>query len=203
MLALTYDDIGVYRRLFGVIVTVEPFPDNVVELRASHSAVTLDDIKQDYEKGFNRYFAYAYTLSHSQDIAKDIVQNVFAKLVAKVKGRGPLKVDNIEAYIIRSIRNDYLDRKARKANNEVFLEVAPDIEHFDSHQSNDDYDLAEVISQLSSLQRTCLVMHYYDHLKIEEIAHELSISTSAVKTHIQRARQNIANKISAIKGGEA
>lgn len=45
-----------------------------------------------------------------------------------------------------------------------------------------------VLSDLTSRQRDCVLMYYYDNMKMKEIAQKLSLSPSTVTRHIKAAK---------------
>ena len=180
--------------------------DNVIELSARKNRVVIDDIKREYEQSFKNFFGYAYSLSSSSDVSKDIVQTVFARLIAKIKRDGALHVENIESYIIRSIRNEFVDRnkrelrQSRQHDDEVEFHPSAETIHFDGENNE---SLSRAIQKLPTAQRTCIVMYYFNDISVDAISRELGISKSAIKTHIQRARASLNKYLTEIEGGEA
>lgn len=193
MLAQLLDESTYVPVLIGVPLSADPNPnDNIVELAAYRKFhAGIEEIKAAYETGFKNYFGYAYSLTFSKESASDIVQNVFARIIAKINRDGFIEVENVEAYIIRSIRNEHIDRRAKEIKRPSFISMvredspSAEITHLSSEKNA---PLKHAVENLPTAQRTCLVMYYYNELKIDEIAKELGISVSAVKTHLQRAK---------------
>lgn len=169
--------------------------NKVVHLRAVDGfRLYLEDVMKDYHLRFKNYFGYAYSLSYSPEIAREMVQDVFARIVEKINREGYLTAENFEAYVIRSIRNEYINSHAQEIRRQKL--VSNSIEHSPSAESTHIMSqsnplLEAAIEALPRAQRVCLVMYYYNEMKSEEIARELGISNSAVKTHLKRARLNL------------
>ncbi len=196
-----------YLQILGVsMASNSTQQDNVIELALRANRVDLDSIKNEYESSYKNYFGYAYSLTSSTDASKEIVQSVFARLVSRTKKKGFLHIENLEAYIVRSIRNEHVDRNKKELRNITIrseeTESHPSAEHihFDGVQNE---SLSRAIQKLPTAQRTCVVMRYFDDFSVEKISKELGISKSAVKTHIQRARAALNRHLQDIEGGEA
>ncbi|MFD2877596.1 RNA polymerase sigma factor [Paenibacillus rhizoplanae] len=53
----------------------------------------------------------------------------------------------------------------------------------------EDMDLRQAISGLEEVSRTIVKLHYYQGLRLQDIAELLELSESAVKTRLHRARK--------------
>lgn len=195
MLTLLFDERQYVLPSFGVPLSAKPAFNNIVNLSASSRPfLDIDTLQKAYEAGFKNFFGYAYSLTFTRDTSSDIVQTVFARLVAKVNRTGQVEVENIEAYIIRSIRNEFIDRKKKELKRPSHLAVASEaspsaeLDHING-QANE--ALESAIENLPTAQRTCIVMYYFNEMNVNAIANEIGISASAVKTHIQRARKTL------------
>lgn len=209
MLTLFFDERLNILSTFGVPLSTSPIPmNNVVNLTVdSRTKLDINSVQKIYEASFKNYFGYAYSLTFSKETASDIVQDVFARIVAKVNRDGHLMVENLEAYVIRAIRNEHIDRKRkdinRRAYQSVVIENTTSAEQ-DNFEKSDYHSLKLAIQKLSTAQRTCLVMYYFNEMKVNEIAKEIGISASAVKTHIQRARKTLGknDSLDTVKGSD-
>jgi RNA polymerase sigma-70 factor (ECF subfamily) len=54
-----------------------------------------------------------------------------------------------------------------------------------------DRELDQVLSQLSTSQRTALVLHYYEDQPIDEVASLMGCSQNTVKSHLRRGRLKV------------
>jgi RNA polymerase sigma-70 factor, ECF subfamily len=62
--------------------------------------------------------------------------------------------------------------------------------------------LETALKELPAAQRVPLVLYHFEEMNYEEIARQLGISLSKVKTDIRRGRQALHEKLSRIAGGE-
>ncbi|HQZ14624.1 MAG TPA: RNA polymerase sigma factor [Acidimicrobiia bacterium] len=198
MLALILDErLGIWPSI-GEMVSAKPkVENNIIQLNTTVApGIDIGGIQKIYEMQYKNFFGYAYSLTFSRDISSDIVQTVFAKLVSKIKKSGAIEVDNFEAYVIRAIRNEYVDRKRKELKQPNRLSMvsdeSPSAEH-DHLNAQSNQDLQDAIEKLPTAQRTCIVLYYFNELNSAAISKELEISISAVKTHLQRARKTLAN----------
>lgn len=60
----------------------------------------------------------------------------------------------------------------------------------------EDMDLRQAISGLEEVSRTIVKLHYYQGLRLQEIAELLELSESAVKTRLHRARKTLYHTLS-------
>lgn len=195
MLAINYDEVPFIGNNYGVQLSQEN--NNVVELEIAVSKINSVDIESIYTSIFKNFFAYAYMLNSSKDEAHDLVQTVFARLLLKTENRKTFNADNLEAYIIRSIRNEYINRKKKNIKRSAYLEVVNSENQSaeDDHLSSDKNNyLQKAIQELPTAQRACLTMHFYHEMSYDEIAAELGITSSSVRTHMQRAKEKLATK---------
>lgn len=182
----------------GEIVThanVSPISN---EISSPTILVGIDDVHAIYDKSFSSFYGYAYSLTFSKDLAYELVQNVFARIVARVQKNSLSNIDSLEAYVIRSIRNAVFNNNKKNDSDKVHLSVVGR----DAPSSESEYmtlltgqALEEAIAGLSSTQKLCIVMHYYDDMSVDEISRELGVSSSTIKTHLQRARKNLSQNI--------
>lgn len=159
-----------------------------------------EDLGHEYEENFDKYFKYAASLTFSHCNSYDVVQNVFARLVTRVKSDKGLVVESLEGYIMNAIRNESIDifkKKSRRDSKLLsVLENTPsaELDHLEKLKNS---ELAQLIKQLPELQRVCIVMFYYESMKIDSIAKSLEIKPASVKTHLQRGRKALYLKVKA------
>lgn len=60
----------------------------------------------------------------------------------------------------------------------------------------EDMDLRQAVSGLEEVSRTIVKLHYYQGLRLQEIAELLELSESAVKTRLHRARKTLYHTLS-------
>lgn len=106
--------------------------------------------------------------------------------------------ETLGAYVMRSIRNISITNHHKESTQPKLrvVDAEDDSPEMEFNLSTDKKAIALAISKFSKTQRAVVVMHYFEGLKVREIAQELNISVSAAKTHLQRARSNISKSVS-------
>lgn len=137
-------------------------------------------------------FRMAKSILGDADEAKDAVQDLMLQLWEK---QGTLdRVENIPAFVYRSLRNRCLDllRKRKDTVSEMpdCISEAPD-----PYQATEDRDALRVVQSwidtLPELQRTVLRLRDVDGMEIDEIVAIMEISSNAVRVNLSRARQKM------------
>ncbi len=176
-------------------------PELSIVSMTSDTRVYVSDVRNDYSKNYAKYFAYARLLTPSRAGAEDLVQQAFLNIIDALEKGQTIEGETLSAYVKRTIRNISISYH-RKDSVQPMLRIVdgdnPSAENEYALSSDKDI-VARAISQLSETQRAIVVMHYFDGLKVREIAQELDMSISTAKTHLQRARQNIEIAVKADK----
>lgn len=164
----------------------------------------LNQIAQGDESAFRQLFdqyrdfiySFAFRLTESNLIAKDVVQEVFIKLWLN---RGSLsEVIHIKAYMYRLTRNHVLNGLKRKAH-EISL-LAEIRAYLPARQHTTDETilhreleqlLQQAVRRLPPQQQRVYRLSRMEGLKHEEIATQLQLSSETVKKHIMAALQSI------------
>jgi len=127
-------------------------------------------------------------LGNTTDV-DDLLQNVFAK--AMLQGEGFCSVKNVRAWLFQVTRNALIDSHRLKHEN---IELPDDVA-VDSLESEAVDDLSEclprVLSELSSDDREVITRCDIEGLSQQEFATMKSMSLSAVKSRVQRARRRL------------
>ena len=127
---------------------------------------------------------YAYFVSGSYDDAADLVQDALVKTFGRL--RNGFSVASAEGYVRRAILNTYIDRGRRTTRwrKIAHLTAVPDVADSASADSESRIDLHGELQKLSPRERACLVLRYYDDLKVDDIAATLELSSGAVKRYL-------------------
>jgi RNA polymerase sigma factor (sigma-70 family) len=140
---------------------------------------------------------YAYFVSGSADEAADLVQDALVKTFGRL--RNGFSVASAEAYVRRAILNSYLDngRRVTRWRRIAHLELAPDIEESTADQTDAAVDLHQELQKLSPRERACLVLRYYEDLKVNDIADCLELSPGTVKRYLSDGLAKMAIALTA------
>ena len=144
---------------------------------------------------------YAYFVSGSPDDAADLVQEALVKTFGRV--RNGFTVASAEAYVRRAILNTHLDgrRRRQRWRKIEHLAITPDIDDSVERSSDESLDLRSTLSRLSPRERACIVLRYYEDLKVDDIAEHLDISSGAVKRYLSDALSKLGDIIGSEQGG--
>lgn len=135
---------------------------------------------------------YAYLISGSADDAADLVQDALVKTFGRL--RNGFSVASAEAYVRKAILNTYLDGGRRRTlwRRIAHLTAGPEEQESAAPASDERIDLQAQLRRLSPRERACIVLRYYEDLKVDDIAGQLEISSGAVKRYLSDALAKLA-----------
>lgn len=144
----------------------------------------------------DKLFRLAKSILQNEEEAWDAVQDLNLKLWEK---RLQLKeVENIQAFVMRSMRNLCLDILRQRRNND---QIGTDIEYqeLNPYQQTERNDMVTkiqlLINRLPELQRTIMRMRDVEGMEISEISFITQITENAVSVNLSRARQKIREQL--------
>lgn len=130
---------------------------------------------------------YAALVSGRPDDASDLVQDALVKTFGRL--RNGFGIASAEAYVRRAILNTHLDagRRTSRWRKIAHLTAQPEAEEPRHEQTDTALDLQGQLQRLSPRERACVVLRYYEDLKVDDIAEQLEISPGAVKRYLSDA----------------
>ena len=153
----------------------------------------MTDKKQHIERLFRQHYRAMYRLAsvmlHDDDESKDIVHDVFARLLT---GEFPLHEATAGAFLLSCVRNQCLnvmrDRKIHERARQLLM-----LESEISSRAGEDIE-SEVIALYQAVAdlfppvcREVILLHYRDRLTYREIAERLGVSETTVYRHLKSA----------------
>ncbi|MGN0515826.1 RNA polymerase sigma factor [Eubacterium sp.] len=148
----------------------------------------------------------ALSLVHNEYDAEDIIQDSYIKLLKNLPNI--TNTDSLFSYFNKIVANGCKDyQKKRKPN--LFSEFAPDSETYDDFEANlatpnkEDYIPEEVnkkavskrirkaVDKLPEDQRSCIILHYFCEMTVDEIAQIYGISRNTVLSRLNYARKKL------------
>jgi RNA polymerase sigma-70 factor (ECF subfamily) len=153
------------------------------------------------EEIFHRYYGalclFCNKITADKEAAKDIVQEIFARLFEKKQYRYENLIA-VKTFLYNSVRNGAIDYlrfrdKSHKADvSNLFLMTSNDAEmEMFKLESDIISKIFETIERLPEACRTVFKMSYLDRMSIHDIAVGLNISENTVKTQRQRAKEHL------------
>ncbi len=155
-----------------------------------------------YETHFQRLFEYGCRLHADQYLVQDCIQDTFIKLWHN-RDRIP-EINNIKSYLLIALKNNILNKIASaRSNAEVkednLFELTYSIEEEIVKRETSAKTLTELYAALNALtsrQKECLYLRYFEGLSYDEIAALLNISTKATYKLTARALEYLKNNLS-------
>ncbi|HZL12428.1 MAG TPA: sigma-70 family RNA polymerase sigma factor [Prolixibacteraceae bacterium] len=157
------------------------------------------DFKTDVLPISNKLLRFALQILQDDEEAKDVLQDVFLKLWQKRDELG--KVENLEAFAMRMIRNRCLD--VIRSRRTVSLEVIKKLQFAEEESAATNHlDYAEsaglvkqIIGELPDLQRTIIHLRDIEQLEYEEISEATQLNVNAIRVNLSRARKKVRDEI--------
>ncbi len=173
--------------------------DALVELYVNGNNEAFDTLLERYK---SKLYSYIYYTVHDEDVANDIFQDTFVKVITYIQAGRYTPSDKFQAWITRISHNIIMDyyrnistddtTSSDYDNGEILNTVRlsdPSIEMQQVH----DQTLAEVgqlYKMLPESQSQVIYMRFYQDMSFKEIAEELGIS---INTALGRVRYALIN----------
>ena len=127
-------------------------------------------------------YRLAYTYVHNKEDALDIIQDSICKALSKAKGlENP---EAVKSWFYRIVVNTSLDFLRK---NKRYVYVEDDVLEVVSPFTEDHYediDLKAAIEKLPTLNKTVIILRYYEDMKIEDIARIMNENVNTTKTRL-------------------
>ena len=156
--------------------------------------IELEDL---YRIHFNTLFTTAQRVTRDAALSEDIVQDFFLHLLDA--GIAKSHIRNPEAYFRTSVSRAAIQRinKVKKINAKPFEEcfdLQAETESEDMNENWANHQLEDIILCIKHLPdgyRLVLEKHLFDQLKHEEIAEDLALSPSTVRSQYLRGKKRL------------
>ena len=151
--------------------------------------LTVHEYENLFKQNYERLYYHAHAITHDEDIAKDVVSEVFVNVW---RLRETIDQNTVLSYLYTSVRNRCLDQ-LKQSNRQVPLmeEVLNDLEHYTETDWNE-YEarithLKAVLNRQPERVRRVLYLRFYEQKSNQDVADMLGISVDGVKKIIQRS----------------
>ncbi len=155
-----------------------------------------------FEQWYEPLVRYAMAMLHSQDVAEDVVQQVFEKLWTK---RVNIAIHtSAKSLLYRSVHNACLDelRKNKVRQNFVSMERNQTEQVVDQQLENKELgkQIAAAIDDLPAKCKQVFVLARQHEMSYAEIANTLEISNKTVENHMGKALKTLRARLAHLLG---
>jgi RNA polymerase sigma-70 factor (ECF subfamily) len=169
-----------------------PADDAIIELiKAGRTEAAFERLVPAYRR---HVFGLAYSLLRDRGAAEDVAQEVFVKLwqvLPRYDGRAQLST-----WIYAITRNAAISatRRRRRMVSMSDPRVAAEVESRAAapEAGPDEATLRRCVETLPDKQRQAVILYYQEERPVEEVAAMMGLPVNTVKTHLHRARANLA-----------
>ena len=173
--------------------------DTLVSLYADGNNEAFDELLSRYQ---SKLYTYIYYIVHDEEIANDLFQDTFLKVIMRIQERNYTGTGKFQAWITRIAHNlvmDYFREKEQEntiSNDEVEYALLNHVRH--SVQTTEDQmlisqslsDAKAIMDQLPEPQSEVVRMRFYENMSFKDIADKLNIS---INTALGRMRYAVIN----------
>ena len=140
------------------------------------------------EKYIYKIYGFSLTKTMNIDLAEELASNItFEVYKSFLKSE---KITNIDGFVWKIACNLYSQFVTKEKNYRIVRSL-PEEEKNEQDLEEQIERLRYEIAFLSKIQREVIVLHYFDKLKITEIAERLSLTLGTVKWHLHEARTSL------------
>lgn len=134
---------------------------------------------------------YALSIAHDKDLADDIGQDCYLKIINNQLLLSRLTPSQIRSWLFTVIKNILIDKKRKRRVENIPLEIAT---------SYDDNILLttqveKLLDELPEDERNIVYNKYWLGMNSQEIASELEVSPSTVRWKLQKAMGRLREKV--------
>lgn len=147
-----------------------------------------------FRSSYPSLYRYAYSLLRDEDDSRDVVSEVFVKVLEK-----KLKETVTVGYLMTMVHNKALDKlKQQKVENEARQRLLHDYKLFLETDEQKEERLNAILqfveNELTPQTQRILRMCYAEKKSYKEVAAELDISIQAVNKHISQALKKLRER---------
>lgn len=167
----------------------------------------LERLSKDDEAAFRvifdryrgRLYFFAWSITQSEMVAEEIVQDIFLKLWTQRKELTEL--NSLNAWLQILTRNHAYNYLKRLSNEKIILKELAETRDHSSGTNNDiqwrEYQriLRHAIDDLPARQKEVYIMSRAEDMSYAEIAEQLGISVNTVKFHMKEALSFIKSRV--------
>lgn len=171
-------------------------PENLyeddTELQVVKAAERFEDF---FHREFSKMVAVSYAISGSRWAAEELAQEAFLR--AYRSWDSVSHYDKPGAWLRRvtiNLATSYMRRRISELK-AVERFAMRRVEPLDPHP-DEEIEFWQEVKKLPRRQRQAVALHYVDGLSTGEIAEVMEVAESSVRTHLQRGRETLADRVS-------
>jgi RNA polymerase sigma-70 factor (ECF subfamily) len=140
-----------------------------------------------------------YRMLGNREDAEDAAQEAFLRAFKAIKRYDPQR--KFASWLLSIAANYCIDQHRRGRLQTISIEDSPEASLGDrasgpastlvQHETRD--ELQSLLAGLDARDRAAIILYYWHELPYDEIAEQLSMSESALKSRLHRARKTLAN----------
>lgn len=156
--------------------------------------MTLETFEKSVFSLKDEMYRFANKILQSSDEAEDVVQDLLLKFWQKKESLATY--ENLKSYVLRSVKNDCLNRLKHHQVKLNFAEMKVyRSESFKQETNNLKDFILKFINDLPEKQRMVIHLKDVEEHEISEISEILEIEENAVRVNLMRARQKVKAQI--------
>jgi len=157
------------------------------------SMIDSPEEKRKFEQLYLLYHRHmlrtAQKILRDEQLAEDAVHQTFLRIMGDMTKIGDVSCHQTRVYAVIKVRGIALNmlRARRKIIEMPFEELLEDMEDEIADEISGE-ELRAVLAQLPPIHRDVLYLMYFEDMSVRDISRQLSLSESAVKKRLERAR---------------
>jgi RNA polymerase sigma-70 factor (sigma-E family) len=158
---------------------------------------THDDFTEFVHATGPRLYRSALLLTGDPHLAEDLLQTTYTRLFAS--WRRVQRAGNPVGYARTTLTHVFLSHRRVRRNSERPTDVLPEADRLPDVEPETRLDLLAALRGLAPVDRTILVLRYWEDRSVRETAAELHLSEGAVRTRAGRALARIRPQVSQLQ----
>ena len=154
--------------------------------------MTKNDIEILFKKHYMRMYRLAASILYDEDESKDVVSEVFSRLIASDTS---LRPDTAETYLLIGVRNQCRNVIERKKIRERFVHLLSDTTTEPTMNDNEQLRMTELMQyvekHLPPITLQIFRLRYLREMTCQEVADTMGVSRQTVHKHLKESTAQI------------
>ena len=155
--------------------------------------MTQKEIETLFRQHYAAMYRLARTILYDADESKDVVSDVFVRLL---HSNPSVQADKMEGYLMMAVRNrclDVLSHKSVREQVEKLFSLELKLQHIIARNEDERLDrlMQYIERELPPLSQQILRLRFLQEMTYEEVAHEVGVSKVTVYNHLWQSMHRI------------